>query len=132
MRGGKLQIGFIIDPKESLKPAYDSSMAMMRLCKERHHTVFVFEYRDLAYRDGELVAKVEEVIVADKAPYFTVQEERTLRLTELSALLIRKDPPFDDSYLYLTQLLTPLADKLLIVNSPLGLLTFNEKLAILN
>jgi glutathione synthase len=49
-------------------------------------------------------------------------------LAQVDAVLIRKDPPFDDAYAYATQLLELLRGKTLVVNDPRGLRDANEKL----
>jgi glutathione synthase len=54
------------------------------------------------------------------------------RLEDFDAVFIRKDPPFDDSYLSLTYLLEPLAQKTFVVNHPRGIRNANEKLFIFN
>jgi glutathione synthase len=51
-----------------------------------------------------------------------------MQLSEFDAVFIRKDPPFDAQYLYLTQLLDLATDTTFIVNSPTGVRDANEKL----
>jgi glutathione synthase len=55
-----------------------------------------------------------------------------LRTGDVHAVFIRKDPPFDQAYLYATLLLERARDKTLIVNDPRGLRDANEKLYALN
>jgi glutathione synthase len=43
-------------------------------------------------------------------------------------VFVRKDPPFDDAYLHLTQQLDLVSDQVLVVNSPRALRDANEKL----
>ena len=49
-------------------------------------------------------------------------------LADVDAVFIRKDPPFDDEYLWLTLVLDHLEGTTLVVNSPRGLREANEKL----
>jgi glutathione synthase len=53
-------------------------------------------------------------------------------LVDVDAVLIRKDPPFDQAYLYATLLLEQARGKTLIVNDPRGLRDANEKLYAMN
>jgi glutathione synthase len=49
-------------------------------------------------------------------------------VSEFSAVMIRKDPPFDTAYLHLTQQLDLIKEHTLVVNDPAGLRAANEKL----
>ena len=66
--------------------------------------------------------------VSDKAPFFAHGEPEDVRLADLQAVFIRKDPPFDDEYLYVTLMLEKLRGRTLVVNDPRGLRDANEKL----
>jgi glutathione synthase len=55
-------------------------------------------------------------------------EPATIWLEDVDAVFIRKDPPFDDGYLWLTLVLEHLRGKTLVVNDPQGLRNANEKL----
>ena len=53
-------------------------------------------------------ARVREVTVSDRAPHVTMGALDTayeVRLADVEAVFIRKDPPFDVPYLYATLLL---------------------------
>jgi glutathione synthase len=54
--------------------------------------------------------------------------EERLRLDAADAVFIRKDPPFDSEYLYLTLLLERVRGRTLLVNDPRGIRDANEKL----
>ena len=63
------------------------------------------------------------------ATHLTELETRTeTQVTELDAVFIRKDPPFDSAYAYATQLLELIRGQSLVVNDPRGLREANEKL----
>ena len=51
-----------------------------------------------------------------------------MRLADVECVLIRKDPPFDAEYLYVTLMLEKLRGRTLVVNDPRGLRDANEKL----
>jgi glutathione synthase len=55
-----------------------------------------------------------------------------LELAAQDAIFIRKDPPFDAPYLYLTQQLDRIKDRVLVVNDPRGVRDANEKLFAFN
>ena len=55
-------------------------------------------------------------------------ERYDCRLADVECVFIRKDPPFDQAYLYATLLLERARGRTVIVNDPRGLRDANEKL----
>src|SRR5438046_10064842 len=74
-------------------------------------------------------ARARPVRVRRAAIHYTRGDQRSLPLGAFDVLFMRKDPPFDLSYYFATQLLG-LADPAvtLVVNDPRGLREANEKL----
>ncbi|HXV27990.1 MAG TPA: glutathione synthase, partial [bacterium] len=70
--------------------------------------------------------------VFEEKKCFLISSPVLLPLTQFDLVLIRKEPPFDATYLYLTQILETTADQVPMVNHPRGIRNANEKLAILN
>jgi glutathione synthase len=70
--------------------------------------------------------------VSDTAPHVTLGSIERLELTSFDAIFVRKDPPFDAAYLYLTQQLDLVKDRVLVVNDPRGIRDANEKLFAFN
>jgi len=66
--------------------------------------------------------------VSDVAPNFSMGEPVDVRLASLQCVFIRKDPPFDTQYLYLTLIMENLRGRTVVVNDPRGLRDANEKL----
>ena len=67
--------------------------------------------------------------MSDSAPHFTFGDaERTYASADVECVFIRKDPPFDAEYLYVTLMLERLRGRTLVVNDPRGLRDANEKL----
>lgn len=55
---------------------------------------------------------------------------QTLSLNDLDCIVMRKDPPFDESYLTATWILSCVSGDTQVINDPSGLRDLNEKLAI--
>ncbi len=132
-----MKIAFIVDPLTSLKAYKDSSIFMMREAAKRGHQVFAFEPRHLAMvpqaaGNGVVLARAAELSVnADNHDWYKVAAEKEMALTEFDAVLMRKDPPFDQAFLYATLLLSAAeAQGARIINRPGALRDYNEKLAI--
>ena len=123
------RLGVLMDPIGSIKPAKDSTLAMMLAAQQRGAELHYFEQGHLRVRDGRALATLAPVTVRDDpAGWFTLGEPRDAPLAELDAVLMRKDPPFDTEYIYTTYLLERAqAEGVLVVNSPQGLRDMNEK-----
>jgi glutathione synthase len=134
---GRRELLFVIDPPEHLKPAKDSSIAMMRELARRGLAVWVCTPRDLAWDAGRVQARALPIVVhtapgGDTAPWQAPAGAPALRdLAGFAAVLMRKDPPFDSEYLYATHLLgAAVRTGARVFNDPAALRNHNEKLAI--
>jgi glutathione synthase len=118
-----------MDPIEGIKPAKDSTLAMMLAAQQRGHELFYLEQRDLWLRDGVAWGRVHPVDVRDdNENWATVGAEHTERLASMDVILMRKDPPFDMEYIYTTYILERAeVEGVLVVNKPAGLRDMNEK-----
>ena len=129
MNKRRLRIAIVMDPIEGIKPAKDSTLAMMLAAQKRGHELFYLEQRDLWLRDGVAWGRVHPVEVRDHPEnWATVGAEHTERLASMDVILMRKDPPFDMEYIYTTYILERAeAEGVLVANRPQGLRDMNEK-----
>jgi glutathione synthase len=125
-----LNIGVVMDPIGSINIKKDSTFAMMLEAQARGWSVQYIEQGELFLRDGQTFARMRKVAVQDDdRNWFNFTEETTQLLTNLDAVLMRKDPPFDMEYIYTTYLLEKAeAAGVLVVNKPQSLRDANEKL----
>ena len=102
-----MHLALIIDPLESLKPAKDSSIAIMRAAAERGHTVSTIAAGSLLLREGVVLGRAQQLHIAPRASsqWCSPLDEKHLALRDFDAVLMRQDPPFDLEYLYSTHLL---------------------------
>ena len=130
-----MELLFVADPLESFKPHKDSTVAMMREASRRGHRLFATEPRWLRWHQGGLVGTVaREIEVHDSnETWFTVlRDNYTLGLVEPTAVVMRKDPPFDSEYFYATHLLGQAErEGARVFNSPAALRNHPEKLAVM-
>ena len=123
------RIGVVMDPIGGIKPAKDSTLAMLLAAQRRGWQIVYFEQRSLLVRDGVAHGTGRHLRVADDSErWFELGADWKGPLDELDAVLMRKDPPFDMEYIYTTYLLE-LAEQrgLLVVNRPASLRDINEK-----
>lgn len=125
----RLRIAIVMDPIEGIKPAKDSTLAMMLAAQRRGHELFYLEQRDLWLRDGIAWGRVHPVEVRDDYEnWATLGAEHIEPLANMDVILMRKDPPFDMEYIYTTYILERAeVAGVLVVNKPAGLRDMNEK-----
>ncbi|MGH8063463.1 MAG: glutathione synthase [Pseudoxanthomonas sp.] len=128
-----LDVVVVMDPIGSIKIAKDTTFAMLLEAQRRGHRLHYVRPGGLSLRDGKAIAQAAPLAVKDdKAGWFTLGETAPLAFGPGQVVLMRKDPPFDDQFLYDTQILSIAQGAgALVVNDPQGLRDYNEKLAAL-
>jgi glutathione synthase len=119
---------YVMDPMERILPDKDTTFAFQRAAQARGHAALHCLPQDLFIKNGEVFARIREVTVSDAPPHFTMGPAAEVRLADVEAVFIRKDPPFDVGYLYMTQLLERARGRTVIINDPRGVRDANEKL----
>ncbi len=119
---------YVMDPMGRVLYDKDTTFAFQRAAQKRGHVGLHCEPRDVYVEDGDVWARVRDLRVSDAEPHFTLGAAEDVRLADVQCVFVRKDPPFDDQYLYLTQLLENLRGRSLVMNDPRGLRDANEKL----
>jgi glutathione synthase len=136
---------FVVDPITRLRPAKDSSVALMQAAQRAGLEVWVCTPEDLSSAgeaDGShrARARVTPVRLEDvrpeaggwrvPEPWIVPGEPRPLPLDHFRWVWMRKDPPVDEAYLYATHLLE-LAQRrgVRVLNRPSALRGWNEKLS---
>jgi glutathione synthase len=122
-------LAVLMDPLETIQPAKDSTIAMLKAAGQRGCEVLFFLQGDLWVRDGRAFARVTPIEVAGEgAAWHRTGEPAVRDLGGIDAVLMRKDPPFDMEYICSTYLLERAEQAgCLVVNRPQGLRDMNEK-----
>jgi len=121
-----------MDPLEGVKPHKDTTYFLMLAACERGHEVFFVDPATLSLRHSEVHATVVKVKVSrDQQQPFVPEPKVSCALATMDAVWIRQDPPFDRSYFYVTLLLDQLPERVQIINRPVTVRNWNEKLAAL-
>jgi len=119
-----------MDPIDTIKPAKDSSFAMLLEAQSRGYALFYMEMADLELENGQIIGQMRPISVKDNThDWFELGQPVSTPLSSLDVILMRKDPPFDVEYIYATYLLET-AEKagVLVVNKPASIRDANEKL----
>ncbi len=120
---------FVIDPLEGLDVHHDSTFAVMLEAQTRGHMVLTCQVSDLGLEHDDPVAMATEVSLRPiQGEHFDAQPAQRVRLKDLDAVFMRKDPPFDMEYVFATYILEAAEPDTLIVNRAAGLRSDNEKL----
>ncbi|MGV8843018.1 MAG: glutathione synthase [Pseudomonas sp.] len=125
-----IRLGIVMDPIARISFKKDSSLAMLLAAQARGWSLFYMEQQDLYQADGEARGRMRPLKVFDDAQHwFELDAETDTPLSELDVILMRKDPPFDNEFVYSTYLLEQAErDGVLVVNRPQSLRDCNEKL----
>ena len=129
-----MKIGFIIDPIASLKPYKDTTLGIMCAAQRRGWDLCYLEMHAVFARDGVSRAIAYPCTMEEDAPNpYRIGAATEIALADLDLLFMRKDPPVDQAYLYLCQLLEePARHGCVVVNHPRAIRALNEKLSALN
>jgi glutathione synthase len=117
------------DSLRSLKPTTDTSLALAREALQRMHEVHWATAEDLFLWEGRIFARVDSIVgCAENSLPATETVKEPQSLNSYDGVWIRKDPPFDNSYLSLCWLLALEENNVPMLNKPSVLLRYHEKL----
>jgi glutathione synthase len=126
---------FVMDPLDRVMHDKDTTFAFIQAAEARGHASHHCLLRDLYIDEGEAWATSRPVHILSDPPWIALDakvDAQKMRLSEVDAVFMRKDPPFDRAYLYATLVLERARDRTLLINDPRGLRDANEKLYALN
>jgi glutathione synthase len=129
-----MKLLFVADPLEAFKTYKDTTFAMMREAAARGHALLACEPRDLMWLSGgKVTGRAREFeLTGDEHRWFVAQAPMPVALADVSAVIMRKDPPFDGEYFYATHLLEQAErEGAKVFNQPAALRDHPEKLAIM-
>ncbi len=123
-----MKILFIADPVERLKPQGDTTLAFLRAALSRKHDCYWAHDIDIEYFGHEVFVHARKVTQCETDQTAELGEKIFKKMGFFKAVLIRKDPPFDASYVRLCWLLKLAQKETYFFNQPEALLKFHEKL----
>ncbi|MCP2731180.1 glutathione synthase [Limnofasciculus baicalensis] len=134
-----MKFAFIIDPISKLDPSHDTSVALMEAAQLLGHEVWVTQAEKLMVVKSQAWGLLQEVQLKPvelvegrwqvSEPWYTVSDSVWHSLEEMDAVFMRTDPPVTIHYLYTTYILDYInPEKTLVINSPSGLRSANEKM----
>ena len=124
-----IKVGVVMDPISAINYKKDSTMAMLWAAQDKGWELFYMEQSDLYLDQGQPRASMQKLeVFCDPEHWYELEEKQDQSLADLNIVLMRKDPPFDNEFIYSTYILEA-AERLgtLIVNKPQSLRDCNEK-----
>jgi glutathione synthase len=132
-----MHVLFVLDPLPDLNAYKDSSVAMMQALVARGHRFSVALQGDVFIENGQILARATPIDLVSGADlharlWWTESGDAVdTPLQAFSAVLMRKDPPFDMEYVYTTHMFDyAQAQGARIFNSGAAIRNHPEKLAI--
>jgi glutathione synthase len=126
-----MKLLFILDPLQDLKIVKDTSVAIMREATARGHTLYVCEQHDVFLRNEMVKINAAKFSFSEGVSWYKLGESKEVLPKDFDAIIMRKDPPFDNEYLYSTYLLELAANQgARILNNPVSVRSWNEKLSV--
>ena len=124
-----MKLGVIMDPVAGIKIEKDTTLALLLAAQHREWEIHYMEMDDVYLIGNTARASARVMTVADDASdWYQLQQRTELALSDLDVILMRKDPPFNMEYIYMTYILEHAAARgTLVVNDPAALRDVNEK-----
>jgi len=125
-----ISLGVVMDPIADIKFYKDTTLALLLAAQERGWDLHYMEQKDLYLLQGEARANTRNLFVADNGDsWFELGLHEDKKLGDLDVIIMRKDPPFDNEYIYSTYILEAAQNQgALVVNDPRSLRDCNEKI----
>lgn len=125
-----IKLGMVMDSIAHINIKKDTSFAMLLEAQARGWELHYMELNDLFLRNGIAYARTRTLKVQrDAQQWYEFIDEQDIPLHELQVIMMRKDPPFNQEFIYATYLLER-AESMgaYVVNKPQSLRDANEKL----
>lgn len=124
-----LKILFVADPLEHFDPVAETTLYLMKEAARRRYPIYHCLPQDISARGLEVWVQTRRVrIRSGGRPWFAAESPQPLKANGFSAIVLRKDPPFDQNYLHHLYLLRLVSDEVYLMNHPEGILSGNEKI----
>jgi glutathione synthase len=125
-----LKVAVIMDPIEGIAFKKDTTLALLDAAQRKGWQLYYMEQADLALENGRAFGRMAALTVKmDPENWFEKEDAKWAPLADMDVVLMRKDPPFDNQYIYSTYILERAErEGTLIVNNPRSLRDCNEKI----
>ena len=120
----------VMDSIDHINIKKDTSFAMLLEAQARDWEIHYMQIEDLFLRNDIAYANTKQIRVKrDLTNWYQLVAQQTIALEALDCIIMRKEPPVDQEYIYATYILEQAEKKgVYILNKPQSLRDANEKL----
>lgn len=127
-----LKVAIQMDPIDNIDINADSSFRIAEEAQSRGHQLFYYTPDMLAYQEGRVTARGWPLKVRrEVGNHFSHGEKQEIDLADMDVVWLRQDPPFDMGYITTTHILDMIHPATLVVNDPMWVRNYPEKLLVL-
>jgi glutathione synthase len=127
-----LKVAIQMDPIGPINIDADSTFRIALEAQARGHELFYYTPDKLAFQEGRITARGWPLTVRRvQGDHFTLGEMQEIDLATQDVVWLRQDPPFDMGYITTTHMLDLIHPKTLVVNDPMWVRNYPEKLLVL-
>lgn len=125
-----VKLAIVMDPIQHINYKKDSSLAMLWAAQDRGWQLSYITTGGLFIENGIAMCRSQPLTVfRDPARWFELGEASAHPLADVDVVLMRRDPPFNNEYIYNTYILEAAErEGVLVVNKPASLRDCNEKM----
>lgn len=125
-----VKLGVVMDPIQNIHYKKDTTLGMLLEAQKRGWELYYFETKNLMILDGVPFGDARKLkVYADENKWYSFEGVEQIPLADLDIMLMRKDPPFNEEYIYSTYILEHAERRgVLVANKPQSLRDANEKL----
>ncbi len=125
-----IKLGMVMDSLDHINIKKDTSFAMLLEAQARNWEIHYMQLGDLFLRDGLAYACTKQIEVKrDTSNWYQLISQQSIALDELDCIIMRKEPPVDQEYIYATHILEQAERQgAYVLNKPQALRDANEKL----
>jgi len=120
----------VMDSIDDINIKKDTSFAMMLEAQSRNWEIHYMQLDDLYLRNGRAYANTQKINVQrHDTQWYSIISQQRIALAEIDCIIMRKDPPVDQEYIYATHILEQAEQAgVYVLNKPQSLRDANEKL----
>lgn len=124
-----VKLAVIMDPITTIDFEKDGTLALLLAAQARGWELYYLEQQDLFLKNTIPQGHAAKITVyQDPQRWFELAARQAMPLRDFDVILMRKDPPVDEEYIFTTYLLDAAEQQgVLVVNKPQSLRDFNEK-----
>lgn len=128
IRWRDMRVLILADSMDKIRAKSDTGLSLLREAIRRGHDTWLATAEDIELRGSQVWVTAQQVLSCVSGSLPKTKRGDILPLQNFDTVWIRKDPPFDATYLTVCWLLSLYEEKVLILNRPSVLLRHHEKL----